>query len=624
MKFRTKLLWAFLLVAILPLLVVCLGLYAHTRDSQIQVISNHLESVASIQRNRIEAINAQNLERLNLVTSRTQLRISLENYLRTADSAQQQKINRILADAKDSIADFATLSIADLAGTIVASTDPGQIGVMVVAAPWFTSGQVENRVDLFYLDPADAIKIRLSGPLLLDDHLLGVLQIESSVENFLNSINDYTGLGGSGETVLIAIASDGQGTYLLPTRFNPKAAMRLTTKAPGNLSHHAERRIDYRQNEVLAVTRPIAKTSWLLTVKIDQAEAFQQLAELRRQLLLFGISLAGLIVGSTFFLSTRAVRSVTRLTAVAQRIAAGEERLRAEEQPADEIGTLAAAFNQMTGKLLSERHKAEHTARELQEAEAALARAHEMLNIRLQERTKELQQTHAQLRHAEKLAAIGRLSASIAHEFNNPLQGVMNILKGVARRSAKGQEDEQMLTMALAECVRMRDLIRNLQDFHRPTSGKRTAVDIHTTLESILALSNKELKNRKISVVRKFADELPKISGVADQLKQVFLNLLSNAADACRSGGTITLQTKQDDGKIHVIVQDTGSGVAPEDQEHIFEPFFSTKPDVKGTGLGLPVSYGIVKDHGGTIIFASEPGKGATFSVILPIQRGTG
>jgi signal transduction histidine kinase len=375
---------------------------------------------------------------------------------------------------------------------------------------------------------------------------------------------------------------------------------------------------------VLAVTRPIAKTSWLLTVKIDQAEAFAQLAELRRQLLLFGISLAGLIIGSTFFLSARAVRPVSRLTAVAQRIAAGEEQLRAEEQPADEIGTLAAAFNRMTEKLLSERHKAEHTARELQEAETALAAAHELLSIRLEERTEELQQTHAQLRHAEKLAAIGRLSASIAHEFNNPLQGVMNILKGVARRSAQGQEDEQMLTMALNECVRMRDLIRNLQDFHRPTSGKRTAVDIHTTLESILALSNKELKNRKISVVKKFADELPKISGVADQLKQVFLNLLSNAADACRSGGTITLQTKQEDGNIRITVQDTGTGIAPEDQEHIFEPFFSTKPEVKGTGLGLPVSYGIVKDHGGTIIFASEPGKGATFSVILPIQRGAG
>ncbi|MEE4137406.1 MAG: ATP-binding protein, partial [Desulforhopalus sp.] len=378
------------------------------------------------------------------------------------------------------------------------------------------------------------------------------------------------------------------------------------------------------QKGVLAVTRPIAKTSWLLTVKIDQAEAFAQLAELRRQLLLFGISLAGLIIGSTFFLSARAVRPVSRLTAVAQRIAAGEEQLRAEEQPADEIGTLAAAFNRMTEKLLSERHKAEHTARELQEAETALAAAHELLSIRLEERTEELQQTHAQLRHAEKLAAIGRLSASIAHEFNNPLQGVMNILKGVARRSAQGQEDEQMLTMALNECVRMRDLIRNLQDFHRPTSGKRTAVDIHTTLESILALSNKELKNRKISVVKKFADELPKISGVADQLKQVFLNLLSNAADACRSGGTITLQTKQEDGNIRITVQDTGTGIAPEDQEHIFEPFFSTKPEVKGTGLGLPVSYGIVKDHGGTIIFASEPGKGATFSVILPIQRGAG
>lgn len=620
MKFRTKLIWAFLLVAILPLLVVCLGLYAHTRDSQIKVISNHLESVASIQHNRIEAINAQNLERLNLVTSRTQLRISLENFLRTADPGQQHKINRILGDAKGSIADFSTLSIADLAGTIVASTDPDRIGVTVAAAPWFTSSQAENRVDLFYLDPAGAVNIRLSGPLQLDNHLLGVLQIESSVENFLNSITDYTGLGDSGETVLTAIATDGQGTYLLPTRFNPEAAMRLTTRVPSTLSHHAEESIDYRQNGVLAVTRPIAKTSWLLTVKIDQAEAFQPLAELRRQLLLFGILLAGLIIGSTFFLSARAIRSVTRLTAVAQRIAAGEERLRAKELPADEIGTLAAAFNRMTEKLIFERHKAENTARELQEAEATLARAHEMLNIRLEERTEELQQTHAQLRHAEKLAAIGRLSASIAHEFNNPLQGVMNILKGVARRSVKGQEDEQMLTMALAECVRMRDLIRNLQDFHRPTSGKRTSVDIHTTLESILVLSNKELKNRKITIVKKFAGELPKISGVADQLKQVFLNLLSNAADACRSGGTITLQTEQEGGKIRISVKDTGPGIKPEDQEHIFEPFFSTKPEVKGTGLGLSVSYGIVKDHGGTIIFASEPGKGATFIVILPTQ----
>jgi signal transduction histidine kinase len=621
LKFRTKLLWAFLLVAILPLLVVCLGLYAHTRDSQIQVISNHLESVASIQRNRIEAINAQNLERLNLVTSRTQLRISLEDYLRTADPAQQQKINRILADAKDSIADFATLSIADLGGTIVASTDPGQIGVMVVAGPWFTSGQAENRVDLFYLDPADAIKIRLSGPLLLDDHLLGVLQIESSVDNFLNSINDYTGLGDSGETVLLAIASDGQGTYLLPTRFNPEAAMRLTTRVPGTLSHHAERRIDYRQNRVLAVTRPIAKTSWLLTVKIDQAEAFQPLVELRRQLLLFGISLAGLIIGSTFFLSSRAVHSVTSLTAVAQQIAAGEEQLRAREQPADEIGALAAAFNRMTEKLLSERHKAEESARELQEAKAALAEAHEMLSIRLQERTEELQQTHTQLRHAEKLTAIGRLSASIAHEFNNPLQGVMNILKGVARRVPMSETDGQLLTMALAECVRMRDLIRNLQDFNRPTSGKRSAVDLHTILDSILVLNKKELKSREITLVKEFAEGLPRISAVADQLKQVFLNLLSNAADACRAGGTITLQTAHVGNNIRVTIEDTGQGVKPEERDHIFEPFFSTKPEVKGTGLGLPVSYGIVKDHGGTIIFDSEPGKGARFSVILPIQR---
>lgn len=622
MKFRTKLVCAFLLVSIVPLLAVCLGLYAHTRDSRLKVINNHLESVAAIQRSRIEAINAQNLERLNLVTSRTQLRISLENYLRTADLGQRQKLNRILADAKDSIPDFAALSIADLAGTIVASTDPDRIGVSVVAAAWFSSGQAENRVDLFYLDPADdTVKIRFSGPLQLDDRLLGVLEIESSVENFLNSIGDYTGLGDSGETVLAAIGADDTVTYLLPTRFNPQAALRLTTRGPDNHSRRAARGVDYRHNAVLAVTRPIAQTGWLLTVKIDQDEAFRPLAELQRQLLMFGMILAGGIVGGTFFLSSRAVRSVTRLTAVAQQIAAGREQLRAEEQPADEIGALAAAFNRMTEKLLSQRHKAEETARDLQEAETALARAHEMLNIRLQERTDELQLTHAQLRHAEKLTAIGRLSASIAHEFNNPLQGVMNILQGVARRVPMGKEDKQLLAMALAECARMRDLIKTLQDFNRPTSGKRSAVDLHTILESILVLNKNELKGRGITVVKEFAADLPRISAVADQLKQVFLNLLSNAADACRAGGTITLRTEHVENTIRVTVEDTGPGITSEDRDHIFEPFFSTKPEVKGTGLGLPVSYGIVKDHGGTIIFDSEPGTGAKFSVILPIQR---
>lgn len=622
MKFRTKLVCAFLLVSIVPLLAVCLGLYAHTRDSRLKVINNHLESVAAIQRSRIEAINAQNLERLNLVTSRTQLRISLENYLRTADLGQQQKINRILADAKDSIPDFATLSIADLAGTIVASTDPDRIGAMVVAAPWFTSGQAESRVDLFYLDPADdTVKIRLSGPLQLDDRLLGVLKIESSVENFLNSIGDYTGLGDSGETVLAAIGANGTATYLLPTRFNPQAALRLTARGPDKRSHHAARDVDYRHKAVLTVTRPIAQTGWLLTVKIDQDEAFRPLAELQGQLLMFGMILAGGIVGTTFFLSARAVRSVTRLTAVAQQIAAGQEQLRAEEQPADEIGALAAAFNRMTEKLLSQRHQAEETARDLQQAETALARAHDILNIRLQERTDELQRTHAQLLHAEKLTAIGHLSASIAHEFNNPLQGVMNILKGVTRRVPMGKEDEHLLAMALAECARMRDLIKTLQDFNRPTSGKRSAVDLHTIVESILVLNRNELKGRGIAVVKEFAADLPRISAVADQLKQVFLNLLSNAADACRAGGTITLRTEHVENTIRVTVEDTGPGITPEDRDHIFEPFFSTKPEVKGTGLGLPVSYGIVKDHGGTINFDSEPGKGAKFSVILPIQR---
>jgi signal transduction histidine kinase len=109
---------------------------------------------------------------------------------------------------------------------------------------------------------------------------------------------------------------------------------------------------------------------------------------------------------------------------------------------------------------------------------------------------------------------------------------------------------------------------------------------------------------------------------VADQLKQVFLNLLNNAADACVGGGTITVKTEMLGERVVVRIHDTGTGIKPEDKDHIFEPFFTTKPAIKGTGLGLSVSYGIVKGHGGEITVDSEPGKGTTFSVTLPIEGG--
>lgn len=259
---------------------------------------------------------------------------------------------------------------------------------------------------------------------------------------------------------------------------------------------------------------------------------------------------------------------------------------------------------------------------EKQKDKEALKNANDMLEQRVRERTLELQQSHAQLLHSEKLSAVGNLSASIAHEFNNPLQSVMTIIKGIGQYANLDRKEQELVDVALQECNRMKNLIADLQDFFRPTSGTPCQVNVHAAVDALLLLCKKNFHIRKISIVRNYTANLPLVMGVADQLKQVFINLLNNAADACACGrGIITITTKTVDEKnIAIHFEDNGEGINPADLPHIFEPFFTTKQQIKGTGLGLSVSYGIIKKHGGRIEVHSELGKGSTFSVFLPIK----
>lgn len=256
--------------------------------------------------------------------------------------------------------------------------------------------------------------------------------------------------------------------------------------------------------------------------------------------------------------------------------------------------------------------------------EAQEREARELLELRVSQRTMEVEKIHRQLLHSEKLSAVGKLAASIAHEFNNPICGIRNVLDGLKRRAILAGEDLQMVELAIRECGRIARLTKDLQSFNRPTTGKETQVDVHAALEDILLLCRKNLKNKRISLSKEFAPSLPGIQAVEDQLKQVFLNLLTNAEEAITAEtGAITVRTEVRQGYVAVQFQDSGSGIAPENQERIFEPFFSTKSAAKGTGLGLSVSYGIVTRHGGTIEVVSTPGIGSTFTVLLPVEGRT-
>ena len=311
------------------------------------------------------------------------------------------------------------------------------------------------------------------------------------------------------------------------------------------------------------------------------------------------------------------------------------ERIRVEE----EIRTLNAELEQRvierTTELIVAHDEAQKTNEQLRheiegrkQAEEALRLSEKQLLIinselerRVERRTRELQETQISYMHAEKLSAIGKLSASIAHEFNNPLQGIMSILKGLKKRAILEEEDRELLDAAVVESERMKNLICNLQDFNRPSSGKKVVMDVQKSLDSVLLLQKSDFKTRRISLVLDYAEKLPQILGIPDQIKQVFLNLLTNAADAFQQrGGVITVSTWQEDQKIFVSIKDNGVGIKPEEMDLIFQPFFTTKPSVKGTGLGLSICHGIVKSHQGEIRVESLLGEGTTFTVLLPIK----
>jgi signal transduction histidine kinase len=278
-------------------------------------------------------------------------------------------------------------------------------------------------------------------------------------------------------------------------------------------------------------------------------------------------------------------------------------------------------------------------------------------NEELQAAYRDLQQTQMQLIQREKMASVGQLVAGVAHELNNPIGFVysntatledfvrrLRAMLGVYRartaslpegdRAEVGAEWERLkidyalkyldaMTQGIREgAERARKIVRDLRVFARSDENAWQPVDLHEELESSLTLLNHLLEGR-VTVHRKFAD-LPPVECVRSQIDQVFLNILANAAQAIQGPGEITIETRREDGAAIVAITDTGRGIAPEAIGRIFDPFFTTKPVGEGTGLGLSISYEIVGKHGGEIHAESQPGRGATFTIRLPLAPRIG
>lgn len=326
--------------------------------------------------------------------------------------------------------------------------------------------------------------------------------------------------------------------------------------------------------------------------------------------ILWVTSVIGITVSG--FIGKLLARPIRELEKLAHRVAAGERDLRIEVETTDEVGDLADAFNKMT------------TA--LQRKEEEISLLHRGLEAKVKERTAELSeknrqllQTQAELARAEKLADLGIVAAGVAHEINTPLaiiRGNTEVLEMCLPPDHASREEVDIISR---QTERMAKIVGNLLTFARQKSLNQGKFVVHEVMDDILRQIGHQVSLESIRVEREYAPGLGAVRGDVDQLRQVLTNLIQNAVQAMPDGGTLRLATRAEGAGCAIEIADTGKGIQPEHLEKIFTPFFTTKDN--GTGLGLSVSYGIVKDHGGDIQVESAVDQGTLFRILLPGQN---
>jgi two-component system NtrC family sensor kinase len=310
-------------------------------------------------------------------------------------------------------------------------------------------------------------------------------------------------------------------------------------------------------------------------------------------------------------------KPIKKLIAGTNRIANGNLEERIVITTRDEMGELAKAFNDMMNKL--------------NEAKNELLNLVETLENKVEERTHALKAAQDNLIRSEKLASIGKLSATVAHEINNPISGVLTYIKLMLKKLRQRDISEEdlkkyidYLSLMERETERTSGIVKNLLDFSRQREPHYRLVDINTVLEETLMLVRNQINLQGIDVIKSFS-AIPQTMADADQLKQAFMNIIINACEAMKEGEKkLTIETGFDNLKkdIKISIKDTGTGIPEEDMNKIFEPFYTTKE--KGTGLGLAVVYGIITKHEGRIDIVSKKGVGTTIKFTIPLKEEKG
>lgn len=356
----------------------------------------------------------------------------------------------------------------------------------------------------------------------------------------------------------------------------------------------------------------------VLDVELSMDPLAQALRTARRRTL-WTLSILLVLAGavSTVLIQRLVQRPVNELHRGTQRIARGEMDRPIEVRGRHELAELAEEFNWMAGEVKAAREEVTDWSRRLEE--------------KVVEKGDELRRAQRQVLQMERMASLGKLAATVAHEINNPISGILGTARLVERELRDqplppdtAEELSQHLQLIARECARCGNIVRNLLLFARHSGGEMAPVDANEVAERALMLVRHHLEMHGIELHRELLERDSQVIADGAQLQQALLALLVNAVEAMTSandrGGVLGLRLEGDAEAVTFHVQDTGVGIHPEVLPHIFEPFFSTKHQESGVGLGLAVVYGIVQRHGGSITVDSEPGRGTTFHMRIPRQ----
>jgi len=305
-------------------------------------------------------------------------------------------------------------------------------------------------------------------------------------------------------------------------------------------------------------------------------------------------------------------KPVAELEGGMKRLARGDFETPIEIHSRDEMGLLAETFNSMAGEVKRYREHMEDWTQSLQDE--------------VDKKTAEIVNAQEQIINAEKLASLGRMAAGVAHELNSPLTGIVTFAHLMRERTAPDKkQDIEDLDTIIEQAERCTKIIKGMLGFARKGASEATETDVNDLLRETVGMVQNQIKVQNIGIEVALGEGLPQIHIDPNQLQQVFLNLITNAVDAMGEHGRISIATRlvgaTPEQNVEIEITDTGPGIYPNNLDKIFEPFFTTKPVGKGTGLGLPVSYGIVKKHDGDIVVKSKLGEGTSFFVRLPVPK---